>query len=434
MKNRKSAWSRRRFLQGAGISPVAAGLAAGASARLAGQQTAQVQAAPDNIYAELGVRTLINARGVDPYYSSTLMPDEVHQAMRRASQYFVEIVELQKEVGQRLARFAGTEDAMVSSGAAACIAQATAGCMAGTDPEKIARLPDTTGMKNEVIITRRSVWDRSIALTGAKLVVVSSLADLERSINERTAMMEFEYGDPGPVPLEQAISICKRHGVPFLLDAAAMCPPFERLRFLASLGPDMFCVSGGKGLRGPDCTGILFGRSHLIEAALRNGSPYEGSICRPMKVGKEEIIGVLAAVQWSSKRNYAADCRVWEIQMRQIVTALSKIPGVKAEIFYRRLGNEVPHVGIRWDEKEFKLTRQQCIDALRRGKPQIEVIGEERGIVLPRVSAMLSEQGVQSGPAPLISIVSNTLKPGEEKIIAQRLTDILAPASQSNRA
>ena len=434
MKAKKPAWSRRRFLKGAGVSPLMGGLAAGAASKLAAQEPAKEEMPPQNIYTGMGLRTLINARGVATYYSGTLMPPEVTQAMQQASQHYVEIVELQKEVGQRLARFAGTEDAMVCSGSAACIAQATAGCLAGTDPDKISRLPDTSGMKNEVIITHRSVWDRSIALTGAKLVVASNLAELEQAINEKTAMIEYEYGDGRGVPLEAAISTAKRRGVPFLLDAAAMCPPFERLRFLASLGPDMFCVSGGKGLRGPQSTGILFGRSRLIEAALRNGSPYEGSICRPMKVGKEEIIGVMTAVEWSSKQNYGANCRIWETQMRYIATALAKIDGVKTDIFYRRIGNEVPHVGIRWDEKEMKLTRQQCVDALRRGKPQIEVLGgEDRSLVRPRVSAAQSEQGVTSGPAPLISIVSSTLKPGDEKIIAQRLKELFEPASQNNR-
>src|SRR5262249_49027660 len=208
-----------------------------------------------------------------------------------------EIVELQRAVGARLAKFAGVEAAMVCSGSAACIAQATAGCLAGTDPDKIYRLPDTEGMKNEVIITHRSPWDRGIALTGAKLVVVNSATELEAAINPKTAMMEYTYGNTGPVKLEQAIEICKRKGVPFMIDGAATCPPFERLKTLASYGADLFCVSGGKGLMGPQCSGILFGRKDLIEAALHNGSPFEGAICRPMKVGKEEIIGVLAAVE-----------------------------------------------------------------------------------------------------------------------------------------
>src|SRR5215470_7963078 len=175
--------NRRVFLQAAGAGPLVTGLAVAAPA-------SKTNSSGESIYAELGVRTLINGRGVATFYSSTLMPPEVHRAMERASEHFVEIVELQKAVGARLAQYAGTEAAMVSSGSAACIAQATAGCIAGTDPDKISRLPDTTGMKNEVIITQRSVWDRSIALTGARLVPVRSLSEMEAAINTKTAMIE----------------------------------------------------------------------------------------------------------------------------------------------------------------------------------------------------------------------------------------------------
>ncbi len=268
MKTKKSAWSRRRLLQTAAMSSALSGPRSADGAKATLRKTAQ---ASPSIYDELGVRTLINGQGVVTFYSCTLMPPEVHRAMERASEHYVEIVELQRAVGAHLARFAGAEAAMVCSGSAASIAQATAGCIAGMDPDKIYRLPDTEGMKNEVIITHRSPWDRGIALCGAKLVVVSSMDELESAFNERTAMMEFAYGDSGPVELEDAIAACKRHAVPFMLDGAAECPPFERLKMLASFGADLFCVSGGKGLMGPQCSGILFGRKDLIEAALHNG-------------------------------------------------------------------------------------------------------------------------------------------------------------------
>jgi uncharacterized pyridoxal phosphate-dependent enzyme len=432
MSDEKSAWSRRVFLQGAGMGPFAGGLAGAAPA--AGRPASKSHLKTGGIYAELGVRTLINGRGVATFYSGSLMAPEVHEAMRRASEHFVEIVELQRAVGARLARFAGVEAAMVCSGSAACIAQAAAGCIAGTDPEKIARLPDTEGMNNEVIVTHRSVWDRSIALTGAKIVVAGSLADLEAKIGPRTAMIEYEYGDAGPVKLEDAVAVARRRGVPFLLDGAFLCPPFERLRMLAGLGPDLFCVSGGKGLFGPQCAGILFGRKDLIEAALRNGSPYEGAICRPMKVGKEEIVGMLAAVEWSSKRDYRADCMVWEGRMRTIAKALESIPGVHTEIYYRTIGNEVPHIAVGWDEKQFGLSKQQCVDELRRGDPQIEVIGGAlREMVQADAGLPLSLRQLSTGSTRLISIASNTLQPGDEEIIAQRLIEILRPASERAR-
>jgi len=414
--------TRRRFLQ------IAAALGWAPAA-----QPATQKAAAGSIYDELGVRTLINGQGVVTFYSCTLMPPEVHKAMERASANYVEIVELQRAVGAHLAKFVGAEAAMVCSGSAACIAQATAGCIAGMDQDKIYRLPDTAGMKNEVIITHRSPWDRGIALTGAKLVLVHSLQELEAAINDKTAMMEYTYGETGPVTLKEAIAICKRRGVPFMLDGAATCPPFERLKTLASYGADLFCVSGGKGLQGPQCSGILFGRKDLIEAALHNGSPFEGSICRPMKVGKEEIVGALAAVEWSSKRDYAADCRVWEARLDVIAKAVNALPGVHAEIYYRKQGNEVPHLAVHWDEAAFGLTKQQCIDALRSGDPHIEVYnGMGRELVRPTDPQPKQERAATDSPY-VISITSNTLQPGDEKRVAKRLAEILKPAVERAR-
>lgn len=430
MKTRKSAWSRRRLLQSAGISSFLGGAASIADAKSAALKATKT--AP-SIYDELGVRTLINGQGVVTFYSCTLMPPEVHRAMERASEHYVEIVELQRAVGARLAKFVDVEAAMVCSGSAACIAQATAACIAGMDTDKIYRLPDTAGMKNEVIITHRSPWDRGIALTGAKLVVVSSLDELESAFNDRTAMMEYTYGETGPVKLEDAVAICKRRGVPFMLDGAATCPPFERLKTLASVGADLFCVSGGKGLMGPQCSGILFGRKDLIEAALRNGSPFEGSICRPMKVGKEEIVGALAAVEWSSRRDYQADCRVWESRLEYIARTVNAVPGVQARIYYRKIGNEVPHLAVQWDEEAFGLSKEQCIDALRKGEPHIEVYNG-MGRELVRRTDPQPKQERRSGDANyVISITSNTLQPGDERLVARRLKEILKPASDRAR-
>jgi L-seryl-tRNA(Ser) seleniumtransferase len=421
--------TRRQFLLYAGAGPCLTSLAA---PRLL---NAKIGSSMDNIYAELGVRTLINGRGVATFYSGTLMPPEVHEAMERASEHYIEIIELQKAVGDRLAHYAGTEAAMVCSGSAACIAQATAGCIAGTDPDKIARLPDTSGMKNEVIITQRSVWDRCIALPGAKLVLVQSLKEMESAVNPNTAMVEMEYGDERLIKTRDAIDLCKKHRVPFLLDAAAACPPLERLKTIAGMGPDLFCVSGGKGLFGPQCSGILFGRKSLIEAALRNGSPYEGSICRPMKVGKEEIIGVLAAVEWSSKRDYAADCKIWRSRLQYIVDELSVVPGVHAQIYIRTIGNEVPYLALNWDEKKLGLTGQQCIDALRAGNPQIAATGGAlREVVQESAAPPFKEIPHPGEPERLLAFASNTLRDGEEKVIARRLKEVLGPAAQHARS
>ena len=193
----------------------------------------------------------------------------------------------------------------------------------------------------------------------------------------------------------------------------------------------MFCVSGGKGLFGPQCSGILFGRKDLIEAAMRNGSPYEGSICRPMKVGKEEIIGVLAAVEWSSRRDYKADCKMWESRLQHIVDALAPLPGVRAEIYYRTVGNEVPYLAVSWDEQAFNFTHHDCVEALRTGDPQIAVMSSEyREVVQPTAAPPFKELPHPGEPHRLFAIASNTLKPGEERIVAQRLKEILGPVAK----
>ena len=389
----------------------------------------------DNIYRELGVRTLINGRGVATFYSGTLMPPEVHQAMERASEHYIEIVALQEAVGARLAHYAGTEAAMVCSGAAACIAQATAGCLAGTDPDRIARLPDTSGMKNEVIITQRSVWDRRLHCRRKTGAGAGACRNLNPPSTASTAMVEMEYGDERLMKTEGAIAVAKRHGIPFLLDAAVACPPFERLKTISAMGPDLFCVSGGKGLFGPQCSGILFGRKSLIEAALRNGSPYEGSICRPMKVGKEEIVGVLAAVEWSSKRDYAADCKVWRARLQYIVDQLAAVPGVRAQIYTRTIGNEVPYLALDWDERKLGFTGRQCMDALRAGDPQIEVTGGVfREVVQASADPPFKEIPHPGEPERLFAIASNTLRAGEEKIIARRLQEVFARAVSAVQA
>ena len=256
--------------------------------------------------------------------------------------------------------------------------------------------------------------------------MASGAGEMERAINEKTAMIEMEYGDERAVKLADAIAIARRHAVPLMLDAAAMCPPFERLQEVARLGPDLFCISAGKGIFGPQCGGVLFGRKHLIEAALRNGSPYEGSICRPMKVGKEEVVGVLAAFEWSAKRDYKADCKVLEARMKYMADELGAVSGVRARVYYRTVGNEVPYLAVEWDETALRLTRQQCVDALRAGDPQIEVMGGEyREVVQPGGAPPFKETPHPGEPDRLIAIASNTLKPGEERIVARRLREVL---------
>ena len=241
-----------------------------------------------NVYTRLGVKTVINCRGTWTYLSGTLEFPEVRQAQIDAAAHFVNMFDLQRAVGHRLSELTGAESGIVTSGAAGALSAATAACMAGTDDKYIWQLPDTTGMKHEVIMAGgRSAFDSAIRLTGAKLVLAYSPEELTNAINENTAMIyTTDLGDK----LQQQLAIAKDHKVPMLLDDAAGIPPAENARLYAKMGIDLYCFSGGKGLCGPQCSGLLLGRKDLIEAALMNCNPREGAVCRPMKVGKEEKV------------------------------------------------------------------------------------------------------------------------------------------------
>src|SRR5499433_2314097 len=288
--------SRRSFMKLAAAAPLLGQIAArdlyAQAASVVGKDPRQ------NVYTRLGVKTVINCRGTWTYLSGSLEFPEVRQAQVEASQHFVNMLELQRAVGRRLAELTGAESGIITSGAAGAMAAATAGCMAGTDDRLIWQLPDISGLKHEVVMVGgRSAFDSAIRLTGAKLVLVYSAEELENAINENTAMV---YTTDLGEKLQREFAIAKNKKTPLLLDDAAGIPPAENAKLYARMGIDLYCFSGGKGLCGPQCSGLLLGRKDLIEAALLNCSPWEGAVCRAMKVGKEEIIGVLAAVEaWS---------------------------------------------------------------------------------------------------------------------------------------
>ena len=265
----------------------------------------------DNIYTRLGVRPFISANIPFTFLSAALEWPEVRRAEEEASHYFVNIVDLQKAVGKRLAEISRAESGMVTSGAAGSNAAALAACIAGSDPRKVWQLPDTTGLKHEVVMWGgRNLFDSAVRLAGGKLVVVNSLEQLRAAINDRTAMVHTHYpADPDPIdapPLAAMIRIAKATAVPVFVDAAGGIPPISNPKRYSAMGVDLYAFSGGKGLCGPQCSGLLLGGKDLINAALANSNPVEGAVCRAMKVGKEEIIGCLAAVEtWLAVRGRA---------------------------------------------------------------------------------------------------------------------------------
>jgi uncharacterized pyridoxal phosphate-dependent enzyme len=410
---------RRAFLKWAGALPLFGYVAAEGIWRAA---TAAVTKAPGNIYERIGVRPFINARGTWTYLSGSLELPQVRAAKHEASRHFVDIFELQRAAGKRLAELSGAESGMVTSGAAGAMAAAAAGCMAGTDPAKVWQLPDTTGMKGEVVLAGgRSAFDSAIRLTGAKLVVARTLEQVEAAIGPNTAMIyTTALGDR----LEKTLALAKKSNVPLLLDDAAGIPPIDNLKRYAKMGIDLYCFSGGKGLAGPQCSGLLLGRRDLIEAALANTSPWEGAVCRAMKVGKEEVMGALAAVEAWTKMDLAALNRAWEQRVKRIATMVETVPGVTTEIKIPETGNRYPTLTVKWDEPAWNFSVADCDRQLREGNPRIEVLTASNPSLVPAVVG----RDPKTPRENRLQIISMTIQPGEELVVGRRLREILNAA------
>lgn len=386
-----------------------------------------------NVYTRLGVKTVINCRGTWTYLSGSLEFPEVRQAQLEAADYFVNMIELQRAVGRRLAELTGAESGMVTSGSAGAMAASTAACMAGTDDKKIWQLPDTTGMKHEVVMVGgRSAFDSAIRLAGAKLVLVRSGEDLANAINENTAMI---YTTDLGEKLQREVAIAKDHKVPLLMDDAAGIPPVENAKLYARMGIDLYCFSGGKGLRGPQCSGLLLGRKDLIEAALMNSNPREGAVCRPMKVGKEEVIGCLTALEtWlkvDEKKLYAE----WNARIDRIRKLVDTVPGVTTSVYVPEDGNRYPTLKVSWDQQAWGYSLNDCVAELRAGNPVIEVLGTDNPSLVTAVREGNPNPTAKERKQPdHIELVSMTIKPGEEIIVGQRLRAVLTAAQKKKAA
>jgi L-seryl-tRNA(Ser) seleniumtransferase len=424
-------FSRRNFVRLAAAVPLLSQIAAknvfASAANTVGKDPHQ------NVYSRLGVKTVINCRGTWTYLSGSLEFPEVQAAQREAAEHFVNIFELQHAASQRLAELTGTEAGMVTSGAAGAMASATAACMAGSNPKYIWQLPDTTGLKHEVIMVGgRSAFDSAIRLTGAKLVLVETPQELADAINKDTAMIYTTHlGDD----LEKENAVAKKYQIPMLLDDAAGIPPIDNIKLYAKLGLDMYAFSGGKGLRGPQCSGLLLGRKDLIDAAMLNTSPWEGAVCRAMKVGKEEIIGILTAVETWLKTDLIKLNKEWSVRVERIATLVKTVPDVETDISTPTDGNRYPTLHISWDEEKWGYTVKDCVQALRAGDPVIEVAGADNPSIVPAVR----EGNVKPGRKEprrrdKLELVSSTIRPSEVLIVGQRIREILSAARKKASA
>jgi uncharacterized pyridoxal phosphate-dependent enzyme len=369
------------------------------------------------VYARLGVRTLINAVGTLTTLSGTLMSPEVVRAMEEASRNFVAIHELQAKAGERLCQLTGVPAAFVTAGASAALCLASCAVTAGSDRDKMAQLPDLTGMRSEFIIQRahRSVYDQAFRMVGAKLVTVDTADEVRSSINGRTAalLMVLSHNSTGhKVELDQMIEIAHKAGLPLILDAAAEVPPPENLSKFVSMGADLVAFSGGKNLRGPQCSGILMGRKDLVEAAYANSSP-NNYLPRIAKVGKEEIVGLLTAVELCLKKDHAAERREFHAMLERVAARLKDAPTVKTELIPNLDFSHSPRLSVQWDEAKLGVTLDQMVKRLRDGRPSIEA------------SDMTKFRPSWKG----LGIFPYNLQAGEEIVIAERVKQILSKQS-----
>lgn len=332
------------------------------------------------VYDRLGVRPIINARGMNTMASGSLMPRPVLDAMAEAATAYVDMEELNRRAGEHIARLIGVEAAHVTSGSAGGLLLAAAACVAGDDPRAVAQLPDATGLRDGIVIEacRRIRYDQALRMAGARLVEVGDAESctpeqMEAAIDDRTAAVIHivsPYLGANGVPIETAVEIAHRHGLPIIVDAASTLPPTAHLTRWTSMGADLVIYSGGKGIRGPQGSGLLLGRKELICAAAANGAP-NGAIGRPCKVSKEDIVGLVAALESFLAEDWTVEWNRHAEQAAEIVAALDGLAGIAATIDNDSSVWTSPTILVDVDERATGLTPDGLVDALRNGDPPI---------------------------------------------------------------
>jgi len=382
---------RRDILKGLTLLPLASGLASKAASIGAAKPTKPAAPARD-FFKELGVTPVINASVTMTFLSGSLMLPEVLEAINSTSHDFANMYELQDKVGAKIAEMLHVESAMVTSGAACAILLSTAACITGTDAEKIKLIPNLPGPRPEVIMqkTHRYLFDQAVTTTGAKIIEVEGADEMEKAINERTVMaLFFNAAGKSSVTHEDFVAIAKKHKIPTLLDAAADVPPVENLFKYQKIGFDLVTFSGGKMIRGPQSAGLLFGRKDLITAARLNHSPNEAPIGRPMKVNKEEMFGMYAALKAYLEKDHKKEWEEWIARTKTIGSQLEALPTVKTEVWVDPgPANNFPSLNVTWDQTKIKIKPSDVVAALKSGTPSIVAGGRKEhltiGVVLLR--------------------------------------------------
>ena len=395
---------RRDLLKYASMLPIGTGVTAGL---IPTKAFAKAPAAKRNILKELGIRTFINAAGTYTAMTASLMHDEVVETIKQSAKQFAMLDEVQDKVGEKIAELCHAEAATVTAGCWSALVLGTAGVLTGMDMKKVAQLPNVTGMKAEVIVQKghNIGYVHALTNTGAIIVEIETVQELEKAINEKTAMMWFlnTYAPMGKIQHEEWVAIAKKHKIPTMIDMAADVPPVSNLWKYNDLGFDLVCVSGGKAMCGPQSAGILMGRKDLIAAARLSAPPRGGNIGRGMKVNKEEIVGMYVALEKYINQDHDAEWKMWESKIDSIKTAVNSVEGVTTEVSVPPIANHTPLLFINWDESKVKTSNKDLMLKLRNGSPSIEVMANGTGI----------------------NITVFMLQEGEEKIVAKRVREEL---------
>jgi L-seryl-tRNA(Ser) seleniumtransferase len=404
-------WNRRNFLSSLGAMTVAV-WPGNALAR--SKKAASAVGATGNIYEELGVKTMINAWGTITMIGGSLIPPEAVAAMDAAAQHYVSIPDLLEATGDRIAKMlkdlpAG-HSATITSGAAGAIMCGVAGTLTGENKEFIRQLPDLTGMKSEVLMLksqhRHYGYNPQILASGVKIVEVESPDDVRRAVSEKTALMFFAnyLDETSEIKVADWAKLGKQYNVPTFNDCAADTPPVSNLTDYNNMGYDLVAYSGGKGLRGPQCSGLLLGRKDLVRAARFNSAPFAPAIGRGMKVGKEEIVGMWKALEVYLNSDQEKLTQEWWDRLHYVAKHVRSINGVYTADFVPPIANHVPTMRIEWDKQKVALTTAQAMDYLKSGDPAVMVGGGPGG--------------------NSISMTTFMLKPGEERLIASRMKEM----------
>jgi len=418
--------TRRQLLREGSATLMVASAAVGSAATRKDGGAPSAPAQGVDYYRKLGVTPFINAAGTYTVLSASTMPEEVQAAVALAAQQPVHLNELQDAAGEYLAKRLRCEAALVTAGAASALTLGTAACVTlGNQPAIVSLPTDMSGLKTEVIVqkTHRYEYDHAVRNCGVHFVEVETLEEYERAFTERTVMAHFfNAAESGQIMREDWVRVAHQHGVPCFNDAAADVPPISNLWNYTQMGFDLVTFSGGKGLRGPQCTGLLLGRKDLIDTAKQNNSPNSNTIGRGMKVGKEEIVGLVAAVDWFLSQDDETMGAEFRHRAERIAEYLNGIPTVETKIFIPAVANHVPHLLITYDPNRIRVTGKEVMARMRQGTPRIELN--------PATGGGPASAGLPQGPSTIVVGVW-MLHLGEEVIVGQRLQEVLREAVET---